>query len=200
MGKIIITGPGRSGTTFLVQLFGRLGFDTGFTEETETYVEEIRAGCEWHLEFDVNQDSLVAIRARIEAAPRVLKTPDWAFVLKWALHTNVIDIDHVFIPLRDIDQAARSRLGVGLDWHVADDLQGEERVVDQANIMALALGRAIEACFLFEVPCTLMRFPAIVSDPGYCYQKLRPVMNDISQERFLEEWQKLARPEQVRTK
>lgn len=183
----------------MLQLFTRLGFDTGWTPENETYVDEIRAGCEWHVEFDVNKDTPVAIRGRIAAAPRVMKTPDWSVVLKWLFMHGLMDTEHVFVPLRDIDQAARSRLAVGLDWMVADESQGEDRERDQANIMALALGRTIEACFLYEVPCTLMRFPTIVTNWEYCYHKLRPVLDEVSEQEFLTAWRRLARPQQIQT-
>jgi hypothetical protein len=198
MGKIIITGPGRSGTTFLVQLLTRLGFDTGFTSGAEPYAEMLRAGCEWHMTFNTQLETPAAIKARIDAAPQVLKSPDWSLVLKWLLGNGLIEVDHVLLPLRDIDTAARSRLAVGLDWMVASHLDGDERIQDQATIMAMSVGRTVEACVLFEVPCTILRFPSLVTDPAYCYRKLRGIVDQDYNE-FLEAWTQLSRPQQIRT-
>lgn len=198
MGKIIITGPGRSGTTFLVQLLTRLGFDTGFEPDTEPYVNEIRAGCEWKLHFNADIDPHDAIKDRIAAAPRVLKSPEWGMVIKYLLSHGLIEIDHVLLPIRDLDTAARSRLDAGLDWLLMPDVEGDERVIEQANLLGLALGRAVEACVLFEVPCTILRFPSLVADPAYCYHKLKPLL-DHSYEDFLPIWESLSRPQQIQT-
>jgi len=69
VGKIIITGPGRSGTTFLVQLLTRLHFDTGWEPYREPYFNAQRAGCEIKLDFDLESAAAEA-KATIEAAPR----------------------------------------------------------------------------------------------------------------------------------
>lgn len=43
MAKILITGTGRCGTTFLIKLFTFLGFDTGFNETN--YNNSISSNC-----------------------------------------------------------------------------------------------------------------------------------------------------------
>ena len=43
---IIITGTGRTGTTFLVQLLTNLGLETGFTRQNMALFENARAGLE----------------------------------------------------------------------------------------------------------------------------------------------------------
>ncbi len=47
--KVIITGTGRAGTTFLVQLLTELGLDTGYTRRTwsRDYFEHCDAGLEF---------------------------------------------------------------------------------------------------------------------------------------------------------
>jgi len=123
VGKIIITGSGRAGTSFLVQLLTRLGEDTGFTPGDEPYSEKLRAGCEqYSITNLLNGD---ANREIITAAPRVLKSPDWALVLKDLLRYGWIEVDHVLIPFRDCEEAARSRLDVGLEWQciITDDYE-----------------------------------------------------------------------------
>ena len=81
MGKILITGPGRSGTTFIVQMLTRLGFDTGFKPGEEHYHPNLRAGCEWTIDVDLEKDSAEKISEVMKAGPRVLKSPEWGMIL-----------------------------------------------------------------------------------------------------------------------
>lgn len=199
MGKIIITGPGRSGTTFVIRMLTGLGFDTGFKKNDEFYIPKLRAGCEWNVPVDFDNDSPKKIRRAIDKAPRVLKSPQWSFVLKGMVLMKVLEVDHVLIPLRDIDIAAASRLDVGLDWLVDPTLDGAAKVQDQASIMALALGRAIEACYILGIPCTMMQFPLFVQDMDYCYSKMQQIA-EVKTKRgeFKKWWKKLANPDQIK--
>lgn len=194
MGKIIITGPGRAGSSFLVQLLTRLGFDTGFKVGEEGYREKWRAGCEHRLIPDC--DDLAYNRRVLDAGPRVLKGPDWGLQLKFLLREGLMEVDHVLLPFRDLDVAAESRLDVGLDWGVDSTLTGVARIEDQGNIHALCLGRTIEACILYKIPCTIMHFPLLVESEEYCYQKLS-IVGPIDRKDFSTCFQNLARPEQI---
>ena len=196
MGKIIITGAGRAGTTFLVQLLTRLGFDTGYEPYKEPYIDHQRAGCEQIVEVDL-QDTPEKARALLDAAPRVLKTPDWGLVLKGFVQGGVLDVDHCYIPVRDLDIAARSRLDVQLEWQVCPTDDYAYRVMDQASVHALALGRALEACLVCDIPFTLMMFPRLVEDAGYCWEKLSEGL-EIGRKDFDMVFAELARPDQVR--
>jgi hypothetical protein len=79
-GRIIITGTGRAGTTFLVQLFSELGFDTGYSaEEAMRAVDGIsRAGLEKPLVDESN--------------PYVIKSPWFADQLAEALENRRLQI------------------------------------------------------------------------------------------------------------
>ena len=199
MGKIIITGPGRSGTTFLVQLLTRLGFDTGFEPYNEEgYRENLRAGLEWPLlaQIDFSKQSPDEIRTAIDKAPRILKGPDWSLIIKRLLMDNLIQVDSIILPVRDLETAARSRLAVGLDWMVMEGGDDEARIVDQANVSAMALGRAIETCLLYSIPCVLMTFPLLVQSARYCYDKLEQAF-PLSWGSFIERYDALANPKQI---
>ena len=172
MGKIIITGPGRSGTTFLVQLLTRLGFDTGFEPYNETgYKPELRAGLEWPVlnEIDFSKHGHSEIKQMIVDAPGILKGPEWALVLKELLKRDLIDIDHVIIATRDLEEAARSRLAVGLDWMVTPNGDHEAMVADQTSVLAMVLGKTIEACETFNLAYTITKFPHLVHSGMYCF-------------------------------
>lgn len=195
MGKVIITGPGRAGTSFLVRLLTRLGEDTGFTAHQEAYNEDWRAGCEHQIITDILDGELVT--RKLKEAPRILKSPDWSLVLKHLVLLGWMEVDHVLIPFRDLDVSARSRLDVGLDWMVSEDSTGELRVQEQANIHAIALARTLEACWICGLPHTILMFPHLVQDGGYCYGRLSRAFT-LDREVFDGVFAELARPEQVR--
>ncbi len=199
MGKIIITGPGRSGTTFLVQLLTRLGFDTGFEPYSEVgYRADLRAGLEWPIldQIDFSKQSHDEMRTAIDETPRILKGPDWSMVIKSLLAHDLIQIDHIILPVRDLEATARSRLDVGLDWMIQANGDHEATVMDQANVSAMALGKVIEASLLYSIPCILMAFPLLVQSARYCYDKLAGAI-DIPWADFGNEYEALAAPEQV---
>lgn len=196
MGKVIITGPGRAGTSFLVRLLTRLGEDTGFTRERDSYDPKLRAGCEQKAIVDLINEK--ATRATISDMPRVVKSPDWSWVLKPLVQQGWLEVDHVIIPFRDVDVSAKSRLDVGLDWLIEGAWKEQwERFVAQANIHGLALGRTLNACWVCGLPHTVIMFPHMVQDADYCYDRLTRAF-DLDRERFDEEWRNLARPEQIR--
>ena len=126
--RIFIIGPGRSGTTFLVKLFTRLGFNTGFTPyREENYLKEKRAGCEVVLSWDEdNIDS--KIKRDLDAVPfQVIKSPYMSFVLAPLIKRNLISVKHIFIPLRNLDDTTRSRMDVELYWKETPETFNDQR-------------------------------------------------------------------------
>ena len=104
--KILITGTGRSGTSFLVQLMSFLGMETGY-DKNVTYEQHpphnprnINAGLE-------NQP-LTNEKVRIHKAP--------AFALVIDSIINNYKLDHVIIPIRNLQDSAKSRVESGLLW------------------------------------------------------------------------------------
>jgi len=197
--KVIITGPGRSGTTFLVQLLTRLGLDTGFTPYQEPVQAEWRAGCE-HVVEGPFQPPFTELTGVLAAAPYILKSPEWALSLKAFVQHGLMEVDHVLIPVRDLDVAARSRLDVGLGWQVCETDDYEYQVMDQASVHALALGRALEACLICDLPYTLLTFPRLVTDWTYCYERVTRAFPNLERLEFKHRWSHLAKPEQIRWK
>ncbi len=186
-----------------MQLLTRMGEDTGFEPYNEPFAPDIRAGCEW----DAPDEAITTKEDYMEAMgslPRILKSPRWGLYLKAIMEKAAPKVDHVIIPLRDLDISARSRLSVGLDWQLEGlTIDDDNRVEAQAASLAIALGRTIEACYLFKIPCTIMEFPLFVEDYTYCFQKLGPIFrfgkygkDGSFKEKFLE----LANPGGIRTK
>ena len=107
--KIVITGTGRAGTTFLIRLFTLLGLPTGFRPEHVSRIAGANAGME----------------LKIEAAPLIIKNPE--IIRYLSLYVNKYSL-YVIIPVRDMSAAAKSRVrngrGVGGLWNA----NTEERV------------------------------------------------------------------------
>lgn len=194
--KILIGGTGRAGTTFLINLLAALDYDVRL-DSRKMYYPKLRAGGERKIAFHLDSEPDDVIRQRIADGPRVIKGPGWMLILKALLQRELIKVEHLIIPFRDLELAARSRLDVGLDWIVNDDLEGEERVIDQMNVLASVLGYSIEVAMLFEVPTTIMKFPAFVQNEDYCYQKLSRCF-EMDRQRFGKEFGRLANPEQIK--
>jgi hypothetical protein len=198
---VFITGPGRSGTSFLVQLFTRLGFDTGYEPYQERYDQPIRAGCESvGPDTDIVEEGPEAIRKAFKEAPRILKGPVWAYLLKYFYLNQLVEIERVIMPIRDLTDASYSRLDAGLDFLLDKDftkMPGAPKAERQENILAMLIGKVVEVCYVHEIPLTLMRFPLLVEDEEYCYRKVVE-LEPVNRERFGEVYKELANPSQVK--
>jgi hypothetical protein len=189
---IIISGTGRAGTTFLIQLLTCLGFDTGFADIEAAIDPNCNAG----MELDLRQPG----------APYIVKSPWLCDYLDALLEQTDIVIDHAVIPVRDLFAAAESRRNVvqrsntdqrpsripGGLWHT-------DRAEEQEAILAVQFHKIIYTLVKREVPVTFLYFPRLVQDAEYLYEKLGFLLNQIPFNRFLSEFNATARPELVHT-
>jgi hypothetical protein len=201
---VVITGTGRAGTTFLVELLTHLGLDTGFNAESlkSGKYEIARAG----LEHDIRQDN----------CPFIVKSPWFCDYAEKILRRDDIAIEHVFILMRDLYAAAESRRHVvdanvsslpfrkrlahkiwplkfaGGLWYTRSRRAGK-----QEKILLLKIYQLLLATSGRNVPVTLMRYPEIVDDCPYLYAKLKPLLRGISYASFASVFHKVARPELV---
>ena len=192
---MIISGTGRAGTSFLMQLLTRLGLDTGFSDDDSLPHPEARAG----LEFDI----------RNPGAPYITKSPFFCDFAPEVLARTDLVIDHVFVPMRDLVAAAESRRHVvktnleanaddnrkpseipGGLWHTDNMDSQEEVLLGQIYKLMFALSDSL-------VPVTLMRYPRITADSPYLFQILKPILGDIGLAKFQEVFDRTARPELV---
>ncbi len=193
--KVIISGTGRAGTTFLVKLLTKLGLDTGFDDADLPLDPNAQAG----LEHDLLQPN----------GPYIVKSPWICDSIHYAMHRGGMVIDHAIVPMRPLRQAAASRVRVsevagafdsGADvatrevpgglWHTADPERQRDALARQFFKLMMALAR-------YEIPHTLMEFPRLVEDPAYTYRKLAPVLEDVGWSAFLGAFQRVAQPELV---
>jgi hypothetical protein len=188
---LIIAGPGRAGTTLLVQLLGRVGLDVG--TPTWGYYEGARAG----LETDLLAPD----------APYVVKKPDLTWQLRGLLEDGTVTpewIEWLVVPLRDLSQAAASRVAVSVN---AGSAQAAGGVIlsrwpgrQQADL-AKATYSLLETAALYEIPLVTLEYPRFARDSGYAWRRLQAVVGGMSDEAaFLEAWREVVDPNLVRDK
>jgi hypothetical protein len=188
MGHLVIAGPGRSGTTLLVQLLGRLGFDTG--NASLGYFAHARAG----LESDILDPS----------AGYVVKDPDLTWRLGRLLdggHIDREDIDWLIVPLRDLESAAASRVAItanAREIHSPGGLIGTARPGKQRQRLAEMTYGLFEVAARYELPLIVLEYPLFARDVGYAYRRLLPVLGDRRQDEFAAAWSAAVDPALVR--
>jgi len=201
---LVITGVGRSGSTFLVELLTRLGLDTGFEPETvRQHVEpRSRAG----LERDIRDDD----------APYVVKSPKFIECAAEVLRDDRVVVDRAILLVRELDRAAESRRRV--DALAQRELSPWARLRHARTPLAVpggiwgaptrgreaqesALGARLATLLLeladSHVPLTLVRFPRMVRDPEYLYAKVGPLARDLPFRQFCAAFRDTARPDLV---
>lgn len=184
--KVIISGTGRSGTTFLVHLLTELGLDTGITRRNwgRKYYEHCHAG----LEHDLQDPE----------TPYIVKNPALCDTLAAALATGRFAIDHAYVPIRELGAAAASRADVGgSDGSAAGGLWGTSEPRAQRAVLAEMFHRLLHTLAENDIPTTLILFPRMVSDPSYCYGKLSFLLRETSRESFQAAFERVAMPSLV---
>jgi hypothetical protein len=186
---VVISGTGRAGTTFLVQLLTGLGLETGFSPKT--VASKINPVAHAGLEHDM----------RKEGAPYIVKSPLFCDYAAEIIQRDDIHIDHVFIPFRELHAAAESRRRVqeenvaswsllkrfrnrrkmdrikGGLWATTDQNRQEDVLLEMIYKLFLALSDT-------HVPVTLLRYPRALQDSRYLYDKLRPILGRITYAEF----------------
>lgn len=186
----IISGTGRAGTSFLIQLLTRLGADTGFTPDNLPLHSTARAG----LELDIRQDD----------APYVVKTPWLCDYIEEVLDSGDIVIDRAIIPMRSIDAAAQSRIRVERlstgDYAPGErpgGLWGTGREAEQERILLQKFYALLWPLVREGVPITFLAYPRLVLDPAYLHERLNFLFPRTSPADFQEAWRETVRPEWV---
>jgi hypothetical protein len=202
---VLITGIGRAGTSFLMQLLTNLGLDTGFSLEQSAIDENARAGMEIPLNLSIIKNSKPESWVPMFPGyfPYIIKDTWFIFYPNQILESLDIILDHVFIPMRDLHGAAESRrfvqkkalqkmrfferMKVRLGWKelfVPGGLWPTQNKEVQETLLAKHFYGMMLALSKTEIPITMMNYPRIIKDSRYLFQKLTPILKQIEYDKF----------------
>lgn len=184
--KIIITGTGRSLTTFLMAILTLLGFDTGYKPE------------DIYNDYHYNPTCNAGLEKSPSTSGYIHKHP----FLDWSFYDNYI-IDHVIIPIRNLEISAKSReriykMGFKGGSFVCCDTYEKQLQINMEYLSKLFL-------FLTDrnIPFTTLSFE-IMKDKNnweYLYDKLASIIefrNKLgTKDNFKSIYQKLFKPELI---
>lgn len=182
---LLIAGTGRAGTTALVQLLDACGLATG--SGGLRYFASSRAGLEQKLLAD--------------DAPYVVKQPFLSEDLGRFIAEGFDPgrIDAIIVPLRDLRDAAASRIQVfrqhGLRF--PGGLWRSLRPGVQLRVLAQSEHQLLMTAADHDIRVVLLNFPRFVNDAGYAWTCLGPVLPDVEQSTFLEQHAAFMEPQLV---
>jgi hypothetical protein len=186
---LIITGTGRAGTTFLVQLFTELGLDTGFAGPDCGLFPNCNAG----MEFDLWEPG----------CPYIVKSPSLCDDLEGLLQSGNIVVDHALIPMRDLYSAAESRRQVAsaavdnpywAEGGAPGGLWHTRQPEDQEGVLAVQLYKLVHTLTAHDIPTTFLDFPRLAQDPDYLYYKVRFALGGYHFDEFLRAFHVVRKP------
>jgi hypothetical protein len=161
MEKILITGTGRCGTTFLIKLFSFLEFDTGYNRNN--YKQSIFSNCNSGMEKQYNDNYYI------------LKNPTFINDIEKILKDPSITIKNIIIPLRDLNASAQSRAyhnnSCGGLWNATDKLS---QIAFYKNILTNYMFIATK----YDVNTIFIDFDKMINDKTYLFTKLKPILDE----------------------
>jgi len=173
---IAISGTGRAGTTFLMQLFTELGLDTGFAK---TNIDNLPPQSYGGLERSIYDPH----------APYIVKNPGICDHMADIVRNEAITIDHLIVPIRTLNHAAESRRRVQASGCAYGALWGTDSMQNgaQEQILTHKLYGLLFAASGAHIPVTLLQFPRLVLDADYLFTKLAFMLEGtVSREDFAE--------------
>ena len=175
-GKILITGTGRAGTTFLMIIFSYLNLDTGYNRKS--FTSHISTNCNSGLEVCVSQ--IFKRKQKIIKNPRIFTCVD-----------DIISkgkVELVIIPIRNYDESATSRVKHGIDKGGYFG-QGVKDKDTQLSFYYENMAKYIYNMVKYDIPTIFIDFTRMVSNPKYLFDSLMPLLKHISYEDFLEAYE-----------
>lgn len=180
----IISGVGRSGTTFIVTLLTHLGLDTGFNaSDIEDNIDKNSKG---GLEFNILKST----------CPYIVKSPWFCHHAETAIKNEEIDIDHVLIPIRELYSSAESRRQAAEKGSIKGglwDTTSFERGAQEAVLAEYMYG-LIYTLTRYNIPFSFVEFPNLINDPKYLYDELHMLVKNIPFKKFLIAFNKTRHP------
>ncbi len=161
MEKILITGTGRCGTTFLIKLFSFLDFNTGY--DRTNYKKSISSNCNSGMERNYTANYYI------------LKSPLFINNIEDIVKDTSIKIKTVIIPIRDLKMAANSRVKYeksnGGLWNATDELS-------QINFYKNILTNYIVISTKYNINTIFIDFDKMINDKIYLFNKLKNILDE----------------------
>jgi len=181
--KILIAGTGRAGTTFLMAVLTDVGIDTGFDKDHVIAVSKknSKGGLEYEIGF---------IKKHVKKpinTPYVIKCPKYSRLIKKI--SKKYSIDHVYIPIRDVNEVTKSRLSLS---RRSGGLWGAIDGKTQKNFLYKTLGLLIHDLVLMNIPYTFLNFNELISNPNYVYKQMKLVLKSIKKNDFIKSFNKMS--------
>lgn len=205
---LYIAGTGRAGTTFLVRYLTALGLDTMLSRRPDMQDNErANAGIEVPPE-----------RLDHEDAPYVIKSPWLYLAIDDLLDKGTFHADAVIIPVRDLREAAASRLiieqqsilaespnvcSLKTPWDVWGRVAGGAiyslNQTDEERLLAVGFHHLVERLVRANIPIVFLHFPRFAVDADYLFSALAPVLGQVTADMAREAFARTAMPQKVRT-
>lgn len=154
--KILITGPGRCGTTILVKLLSLIGLDTGFQHLSDKEIElsinqQSRGGLEHYLNNNIKY-------------PTIVKAPQ--FYNQLSKLNDRYNLIQIYVPIRSLEVTAKSREKHGNN---AGGLWEATTVKEQMNHNAKVIYEITLACAQNDISLKFIDFNRFMQDYAYAF-------------------------------
>lgn len=160
MEKILISGTGRAGTSFLVGIFTMLGFDTGFQKHQ---IGNIRFG---------------DMEKAFTAPNYVVKNPTYLSQIEIILEN--IKVKFMIIPIRNYTEVAYSRMKREFAGKTNGGmLKGVRDINSSEKHSKFLIAEYMIHMMRFDIPTIFIDFERI-NNPAYLYEKLEPVLQELN--------------------
>ena len=161
MEKILITGTGRCGTTFLIKLFTWLNFDTGYN--IDNYKNYIHDNCNSGMERKYNENFYI------------LKNPCFMINIEYILKDTSVNIKKIIIPIRDYELTANSRVkhdkNPGGLWNAKDKTS---QILFYRRIMSEYLYITTK----YNVETIFIDFDKMINNKEYLFNKHKIILDE----------------------
>jgi hypothetical protein len=197
-GHILIGGPGRAGTTVLVQYFTVLGFDTGYgVDEAMTQVDPISRG---GLERSLKRGDLTYVS----------KSPWYANHLGEWIERGELTVRWMIVPVRELFAAAESRREAsrraeeaGLDPEAQPgglSFGAKRNPRQQEQRLGVQMYKLVHTLAQHGVPTLLLPFPEFARSHDVLLHRLGPLLeaHGVTPEESLAAYERVVDPQHIR--
>ena len=162
MEKILITGTGRCGTTFLIKLFSFLDFNTGY--DRNNYKLSIFSNCNSGMERSYKDNY------------NIIKNPEFIADIENILKDTSITIKNIIIPIRDLELSAKSRVNYGK--YATGGLWNADDELSQIDFYKNILTNYIIISTKYEINTIFIDFDKMINDKIYLFNKLKNILDE----------------------